>query len=352
MLGPFSLLDGRSGEPGVPRPLLRKAQDLLALILLSPHGVILRETAAEALWPESSVEASKKSMRQALWQIHQATDEPAVLPMPTLGRPSGGLRVSSVPVRQRSGHDGQEGADAGRLVLCEGEALRVNPVRPLQVDVTEVTEAARRAQLLGAGTPDEATLSELERAADLYRGPLLAGCYDEWCLAPRARLEDRALTLLDTLSRGHEGRGDLAAAIVWAQRLLDVEPAHERTHRRLMRLYYRTGDRTRALRQLHRCRWVLQHELGVRPSAQTEELGAAIGADRLAGSVLPDTGSVPVVVVDRDQAAHPEDGGVADAFRAELVALRLSVEAIGERLRQRGETSPADAPMSGPRLPG
>ncbi len=309
MLGAFTIADAPDG----PAPLLRRAQDLLALVLLSPQRTVLREHAADELWPDTGADASKKAMRQALWQIHHATDA--------------------------------EGPDSPRLVLTEGEALRVNPRRRLWVDVDVLVGAARVAQT--GVEPDEATLARLTRAADLYRGPLLEGCYEEWCLAPRARLEDRCLTLLDTLSRAHEHRGDLAAAIGWAQRLLDVEPAHERTHRRLMRLHYRSGDRTRALRQLHQCRWVLQHELGVRPSAQTEALGAAI-ADDAAGLVeeralaVDPTGDAWQPVAPATDALpagdSPEASRTLRALGAELTALRQSVEAMRRHLEVEATT--------------
>lgn len=249
LMGSFALVDD---PPGVPAAaLLRKAQDLIALVLVAPQNNVLRETAAEALWPDAEGEASKKAMRQTLWQIHHAID-PDV-------------------------------DESSRLLVTEGETLHLNPDRQVWVDTAELTDAARTAQTLGVDGLADPQLADLAVTAELYRGPLLARCYDEWCLAPRARLEDRSLTLMDTLSRAYDRRGDLRAAIGWAERLLGVEPAHERSHRRLMRLYYRTGDRTRALRQLNQCRWVLEHELGVRPSVQTEELAAAIVDDRVPG---------------------------------------------------------------------
>lgn len=296
MMGTFTVVD----SPGAaPAGLLRKAQDLLALILLAPQRSVLREHAAEALWPDAGVEASKKAMRQALWQIHHATD-------------------ASVP-------------GSSRLVVTEGEALRVNPDRRLWVDAAVITEAARLAQATGADAIGEHELLRLRRAADLYRGPLLAGCYDEWCLAPRARLEDRCLTLLDTLSRAYERRDDLDAAIAWAERLLEVEPAHERSHRRLMRLHYRSGDRTRALRQLHQCRWVLQHELGVSPSAQTEALGDAIGADHVPEVLALDmVGGDVARARGRDVVVVRDAGGGRGAARIAVGAGRPTTE-VAER---------------------
>ncbi|WP_344416832.1 AfsR/SARP family transcriptional regulator [Amycolatopsis minnesotensis] len=262
LLGGFQLTsDAGPGE----RPIRRKAQELLALVLLAPQRNVLRETAAEALWPSAETEASKKSMRQVLWQLHQATD------------PGG-----------------------ARLVLTEGEVIRINPDRRVWLDVDVFVTASRSAT----------GLDELAHATDLYRGPLMDGYYDDWFLIERARLADLHLALLDKLSVEHERRGGLDAAIGWAQRLLEVEPAHERTHRRLMNLYYRTDDRTRALRQFRRCQQVLMHELGIRPSARTGRLAAEIGAD--AGS-------------------EPEPAAL-DGVRAELAVLRATVDDLRERL--------------------
>jgi DNA-binding SARP family transcriptional activator len=285
-LGPFSVMGGPETRPTQMR---HKAQDLLAITLIAPDRRVLREAAAEALWPDSNFEASRKSMRQALWQIHRAADD--------------GVQEDQ------------------RLVLSDGEALHINPRRRLWVDVPVFAEAGRIAQDAGAGPLNAADLIGLSGAADLYRGPLHAGCYDEWCLIPRARLEDQCLTLLDTLSREYERHAAFDLAIKWAQRLLDIEPAHERSHRRLMRLYFRTGDRTRALRQFHRCRWILEHDLGMRPDARTEELGAAICSDTLS---VADAGV--------DVLPHRDEPTVLEGIRTELAALRRSVEAIGQSL--------------------
>lgn len=281
-------------------PVLHKAADLLALVLLAPGRRVLREAAAEALWPDARGEQSRKSIRQALWQIHRATD------------------------------DGLTGDD--RLVVSDGETVGINPGRSLWVDAAVFSQAVRRAQ--EPAPLDEAELARLAAAADLYRGPLHAGCYDEWCLAPRARLEDRCLTLLDRLSREAERQGALESAIGWAQRLLEIEPAHERSHRRLMRLYVHLGDRTRALRQLTECRTVLAQQLGIRPDALTEELGAAILADRLRVEGRDDEvvvrGVLPRRPLPGDQGPLQVD--LLAALRTEISALRSSLETISESL--------------------
>jgi hypothetical protein len=148
-------------------------------------------------------------------------------------------------------------------------------------------------------------------------------------MVERAHIEDLYISLLDKLSTVHEHRGRLPEAIAWASRLLEVEPAHERSHRRLMQLYYRTDDRTRALRQWRRCQRVLEDEFGIRPSKRTAQLAAAIGADTgyeptpAPGPLPPTPPSPPAAVTDH----------LAD-LRSEVAALRRSVDVISDRLRQ------------------
>jgi hypothetical protein len=57
--------------------------------------------------------------------------------------------------------------------------------------------------------------------------------------------------------------------------------ARERTHRRIMRLYYLLGDRSEALRQYERCAAALDEELGISPSKSTQSLYKQIQADQL-----------------------------------------------------------------------
>jgi len=57
--------------------------------------------------------------------------------------------------------------------------------------------------------------------------------------------------------------------------------ARERTHRRMMRLYYLTGDRAEALRQYERCAVALEEELGISPSKNTIAIYNQIQADQL-----------------------------------------------------------------------
>jgi len=78
---------------------------------------------------------------------------------------------------------------------------------------------------------------------------------------------------------------DHSAAIAAAEALLTLDPLAEEVHRALMVIHHRDGRQALALRQYHRCRAILERELGVAPSPETEALrrdlsaGAAPNAD-------------------------------------------------------------------------
>src|SRR5438876_1093845 len=97
-------------------------------------------------------------------------------------------------------------------------------------------------------------------------GYLLQGCYQDWCLCERERLQQLYLGALDRLMEYSEIHGEYAAGLTYGGRILRLDCARERTHRGMMRLYHLNGDRTAALRQYERCAATLKKELGVLPA--------------------------------------------------------------------------------------
>ncbi len=116
---------------------------------------------------------------------------------------------------------------------------------------------------------------------ELYRGGLQESWYHDWYLYERERLQHLYLILLDKLMDYCEARGEFEAGLVYGALILRCERARERTHRRLMRLFYASGDRTAALRQYERCVAALKEELGVEPAKRTVALVEQIRADQL-----------------------------------------------------------------------
>ncbi|MBE9508874.1 MAG: tetratricopeptide repeat protein, partial [Chloroflexi bacterium] len=131
----------------------------------------------------------------------------------------------------------------------------------------------------------------LAAAAELYRGEFLEGLYlggcaefEIWVVGERERWRQRVAWMLGELVAHHSRRGEYEQALRFARRLLTLEPWREETHRQVMRLLARSGQRGAALAQYETCRRILAEELGVEP---TEETMALYGRIRNGASPFP-----------------------------------------------------------------
>lgn len=222
-----------------------KAQNLLCYLLVNRVRVHSRETLASLHWGDSPTAQSKKYLRTTLWQLRAALHEP----------------------------------EEGQLLLIGPDSAQVNPAAKVGLDVAQFEQAYLSSQTLTGNTLGHEHVELLGKAVDLYRGDLLEGCYEDWCLFERERLQNVYLIILDKLLSVCEERGNYEQGWDYASRTLRYDPACERTHQRLMRLYHRAGNRASALRQYEQCVAALKKELGVEPSRQTLELYARICAD-------------------------------------------------------------------------
>jgi DNA-binding SARP family transcriptional activator len=261
LFGRFCVQRGTQVLPGFE---VRKVQELLSYLLLHrghPHS---REVLAGLLWGDSSTEQSKKYLRQALWQLQTALDVP-----------KGGINSP--------------------VLLVEPEWVDLDPKRELWVDAGLLEEAFASVEGIPSQTVDAQSARAMQEAVQLYRGDLLEGCYLDWCVNERARLQTIYLILLDKLMGYCEARREYEAGLDYGMRILGYDRASERTHRRLMRLHYLAGDRRAALRQYHRCVAALDEELDVRPSERTEAFYEQIRADRLesAPATMAEAGTTP-----------------------------------------------------------
>jgi DNA-binding SARP family transcriptional activator len=89
------------------------------------------------------------------------------------------------------------------------------------------------------------------------------------------------LAMLDKLMSYCEVHHDYETGLLYGMRIMCYDRARERTHRRMMRLYYLLGDRAEALRQYERCAAALEEELGIHPSKSTTAIYRQIQADQL-----------------------------------------------------------------------
>ncbi len=244
-----------------------KVQELFCYLLLHRDHALPRETLAGLLWPDTSTAQSKKSLRQVLWQLQSLLNT-------------------------------QSGADDERILLVEPEWVRLNPQAEIWLDVVQFEKAYDPVQRIPGHDLDVYSVQALEEAVQLYQGPLLEGWYEDWCLYERERLQSMYLAMLDKLMSYYEACRDYETSLAYGMRIMCYDRARERTHRRLMRLYYLLGDRAEALRQYERCAAALDEELGVSPSKATVALYKQIRADQLdepSTLMLADLGVSPII---------------------------------------------------------
>ncbi|WP_126553240.1 BTAD domain-containing putative transcriptional regulator [Dictyobacter kobayashii] len=236
LLGDFLVMEG---ERPLTTVLVPRVQALLAYLLLHRRAPQDRAHLAFLLWPDSLEAQAHTNLRQLLYHLRQAL--PHAEQFLAIERRS----VQWVPAL---------GEDSFKLDVQELEQALVEAQQAEQVGDTQ----ARR--------------SALERVMQLYRGDLLPGCYDEWILPERDRWHQAFLRAAEQLGSLLEQECDYTAAIAVSQQLLRLEPLHEASYGRLMRLYTLSGERATALRTYHTCVRLLERELGAEPSAATQAI--------------------------------------------------------------------------------
>jgi DNA-binding SARP family transcriptional activator len=228
----------------------RKVQELFCYLLLHRDHSLPRETLASILWPETTTVQSKKNLRQALWQLQSA------------------LGSQNEPANDR-------------ILLVEPDWVQLNSEANLWLDVALFEQVYHLVQKIPGQELDNSKAQLLQDTVYLYQGPLLEGWYQDWCLLERERLQSMYLAMLDKLMSYCEVHHDYETGLLYGTRIMCYDRARERTHRRMMRLYYLLGDRAEALRQYERCAAALEEELGIHPSKSTTAIYRQIQADQL-----------------------------------------------------------------------
>ncbi len=90
--------------------------------------------------------------------------------------------------------------------------------------------------------------------------------------AAEAELTASLVRALDCRAEALSANNELVLALTHAREAVRLEPYRESGYRRLMRLLAANGDRGEAVRAYQQCRDLLDKELGVGPSVETESL--------------------------------------------------------------------------------
>jgi DNA-binding SARP family transcriptional activator len=214
----------------------RRAAATLCFLLSRATMSATKDQALEALWPETSPEASLNSLNQTLYFLRRHIEP---------------------------GFDDEHSA---QVVRFEGDLLWLDP--ELVVAESHLFHEAAKRALTG-----QATIEQASQAVERYAGRFAPEFeYDEWASAWREMLHAQYLHLAERLVRGLISDGNLTGAVDVAVRVLAIDPDVEGVERALVWLYGALGARAAAAEQYgHYCA-SLRNEVGIEPPSLDEVL--------------------------------------------------------------------------------
>ena len=260
LLGGFAVRSAAGEAVAVP---VKKAKALLAYLALHPGRPHSRDKLATLLWGDSEEAQARHSLRQALTSLRKAL--PGVMP---------------------------------EILAVEGESLVVTP-GAIAVDVVEFDRLVK-----------EGDRDALEHAVALYQGELLEGfnpravVFEDWLMGERNRLREWAVEAMAALLDHHRQAGEVDRAVRVAIRVLALDPLREPVHRSLMELYASQGRHAAALKQYQILCRILEHELGMRPAAETTRLQTEIARQRRT-EARPGSAGATVAEAEMERVAPP-----------------------------------------------
>lgn len=250
LLGPPEVFHG-----GNPVKFAARKALALFLYLVVESGAHPREKLQATFWPESETRQARSALRTTLLRIKDA------------------LKGLEEPLRM------------------EGDRVAFNASNASFLDLEFVTRAVTDTQPIHQIAPP--TLALLQNAVKAARGPFLEAfslpdtpAFNDWVVIQRNILGGRLNLIHDRLSNHQLETHLIHPAIETVNRWLVLDRLNESAYQRLMRLHFLNSDRSAALQAYVTCRELLDKELGVKPSSETEEVLAYIRSGEVPDSLL------------------------------------------------------------------
>ncbi len=222
LFGPFEAL-----VEGVPLPPVRSRKILwaLALLILRNGRPVDREWLARTLWPETDLTQALANLRPAL----------------------SALRIAL-------------GTHAYRIESPDRRTLRLD-LEGAFADVAVFDKAVVSPRS-----------TDLELAVNLYRGPLLEGCAEEWVYQERDSRERACIAALVRLGEIATQGGNFASAAEHYRQAAALSPLADAPRRGLMEALVQGGDRNGALDVYRQFADLLRAEINAEPDEATSRL--------------------------------------------------------------------------------
>jgi DNA-binding SARP family transcriptional activator/pimeloyl-ACP methyl ester carboxylesterase/class 3 adenylate cyclase len=214
----------------------RRARSLLGWLAVHP-GMHPRARVASVFWPEVLDDSARSSLRTSL---------------ATLKR--------------------ELGPEAADVVTATRERVGIEPGQEVEIDLDGF------ARLVSRG--------ELQEAAALCHGDLLADLDDDWVNEPREHHRRDLMDVLGRIAADADDAGDLDAALDRSREQIALDPLAEEAQHKLIERLAAAGDRAGALAAYKAYDARLRRDLGIAPSASIRELATNVrsGSMQAAGN--------------------------------------------------------------------
>ncbi len=251
LLGPPQVFHG--GQPV--KFATRKALALFVYLVVET-GAHPREKLQAIFWPESETRKVQSALRSTLARIKEA------------------LRAVEVDEPLR----------------IEGDRVGFNASTASFLDLNLVVQATANTQPAQLAP---STVALLQNAVKAVRGPFLEAfslpdtpVFNDWIVIQRNVFGGRLNLIHDRLSNHQLETHLILPGIQTVNHWLALDHLNEIAYQRLMRLQFLNGDRSAALKAYETCRDLLDKELGVEPSSETEGVLVYIRSSKTTAPVL------------------------------------------------------------------
>jgi class 3 adenylate cyclase/DNA-binding SARP family transcriptional activator/tetratricopeptide (TPR) repeat protein len=223
VLGDLALEVGGRKSEGIAS---HRARSLLGWLAVHP-GLHPRGRVAGVFWPDVLEESARSSLRTTLATLRR-----------------------------------ELGESAAAVVTASRDRVGIEPGPEISIDLTDFEQLVSR--------------GEIEQAAALCRGDLLADLDDDWVNEPREHHRHELLGVLGRLAENAERSGDLDAALERTREQVSLDPLSEEAQGELMRRLARAGDRAGALAAYKAYGARLRRDLGIAPSAGIRDIAEGV----------------------------------------------------------------------------
>ena len=190
-----------------------------------------------------------------------------------------------------------------------------------EIDIQSINELSNKGDLLS-----------LKVAANLFRGEFLDGLYIEdsadfemWLTHEREQWRQSHISILNALFTYNLSHRRFSEALHHVEKMIKLVPWREESHQQMMMLYALSGERSKALFQYKQCCEILDRELGVQPSPETDKL-----YEDIVNGNLNDASQISRFLGHQEELLSPPNN--LPVMKSELIGRSAELERINEFL--------------------